>query len=232
MGSTIAERLSREPENEITVVDLDRQHPAGDTRANGRAHGGLATLRIPRVLDHAGAGDADLVAALTGNDEVNMVACQVVHSRYREFQPGSRSRTKIARLSYTQYNGVEALFGPDGLPVDVVIAPEDLITRYVDQLIRYPGAFQVLEFSDGARAVAGRARPGRIMADWENPGGACGSQGKGPDRGRLPGRPSPNGQWSDRHRGRRRSCSSLPGPTMSGNCSERSGRNNRKSATS
>ncbi len=148
MGSTIAERLSREPENEVTVVDLD----AGilrtiHERMDVRTVAGYASH--PRVLDHAGAGEADLIAALTGNDEVNMIACQVVHSRYREFEPGARTRTKIARLSYTHYNSVNALFGADGLPVDVVITPEDLITRHVEQLIRYPGATRVMEFSNG-----------------------------------------------------------------------------------
>jgi len=169
VGSTIAERLSREPENEITIVDLDTDilrkiHERMDVRtvAGHASH--------PGVLDHAGAGDSDLVIAVTGNDEVNMVACQVIHSRYGEFQSGARQRTKIARLRYTDYTGVDALFGSDGLPVDVVIAPEDLITRYVEQLIRFPGASQVLEFSDGralllgAEAQAGSWLVGRTPA--------------------------------------------------------------------
>lgn len=169
VGSTIAERLSREPDNEVTVVDLDSDIlRAIHERMDVRTVAGHASH--PSVLDHAGAGGADLVAALTGNDEVNMVACQVVHSRYREFEEGARARTKICRLSYTRYGGVKALFGDRGLPVDVMIAPEDLITRYVDQIIRYPGAFQVLEFSEGralllgARAQAGSWLVGRTPA--------------------------------------------------------------------
>ena len=154
VGSTIAERLSREPENEITVVDLDANILRGiHERMDVRTVTGHASH--PAVLDHAGAGDADLVMAVTGNDEVNMIACQVVHSRYREFRPESRQRTKIARLRYTEYSGVDNLFGPHGLPVDVVIAPEDLITRYVEQLVRFPGASQVLEFSDGRALLLG-----------------------------------------------------------------------------
>ena len=154
VGSTIAERLSREPENEITIVDLDADILRGiHERMDVRTVTGHASH--PSVLDHASAGDADLVMAVTGNDEVNLLACQVVHSRYREFRTGARKRTKIARLRYTAYSGVDALFGPDGLPVDVVIAPEDLITRYVQQLVRFPGASQVLEFSDGRALLLG-----------------------------------------------------------------------------
>ncbi|MCY3605701.1 MAG: Trk system potassium transporter TrkA [Gammaproteobacteria bacterium] len=170
VGSTIAERLSREPENEITIVDLDADIlRAIHERMDVRTVAGHASR--PGVLDHAGAGGADLVIAVTGNDEVNMVACQVVHSRYREFESGARRRTKIARLRYTEYSGIAALFGPHGLPVDVAIAPEDLITRYVEQLIRFPGASQVLEFSDGralllgAEARAGSWLVGRTPAE-------------------------------------------------------------------
>ncbi len=170
VGSTIAERLSREPENEITIVDLDADIlRAIHERMDVRTVAGHASH--PGVLDHAGAGVADLVIAVTGNDEVNMVACQVVHSRYREFEDGARRRTKIARLRYTEYSGIAALFGADGLPVDVAIAPEDLITRYVEQLIRFPGASQVLEFSDGralllgAEARAGSWLVGRTPAE-------------------------------------------------------------------
>ena len=87
VGSTIAERLSREPENEITVVDLDANIlRAIHERMDVRTVAGHASH--PAVLDHAGAGDADLVAALTGNDEVNMVACQVVHSRLPRVRAG------------------------------------------------------------------------------------------------------------------------------------------------
>ena len=154
VGSTIAERLSREPENEITIVDLDTDTlRAIHERMDVRTVAGHASR--PAVLDHAGAGEADLVIAVTGNDEVNMVACQVVHSRYREFEAGGRKRTKIARLRFTEYSRVDTLFGPHGLPVDVAIAPEDLITRYVEQLVRFPGASQVLEFSDGRALLLG-----------------------------------------------------------------------------
>ncbi len=169
VGSTIAERLSREPDNEITVVDLDTNTLRNiHERMDVRTVAGHASH--PGVLDHAGAGHADLIAALTGKDEVNMMACQVVHSRYREYEPGARTRTKIARLSNSQYKGVKGLFGPNGLPVDVLITPEDLITRYVEQLVRYPGASQVMEFSNGGalllsvRAQAGSWLVGKKLA--------------------------------------------------------------------
>jgi trk system potassium uptake protein TrkA len=58
----------------------------------------------------------------------------------------------------------EQLFGPDGVPVDVAISPSSLVTNYIEQLIRFPGALQVLDFAEGrVRLVATRARGGGAL---------------------------------------------------------------------
>jgi trk system potassium uptake protein TrkA len=50
------------------------------------------------------------------------------------------------------------LFTQDAIPVDVRISPEQLVCEYVEQLILYPGALQVLEFANGrVRLVGARA---------------------------------------------------------------------------
>jgi trk system potassium uptake protein TrkA len=50
------------------------------------------------------------------------------------------------------------------MPVDVVISPEQLVTENIEQLIHYPGAFQVLEFADGkVRLVGVRALDGGLL---------------------------------------------------------------------
>ena len=36
----------------------------------------------PEVMEAAGANDADMVIAVTQQDEINMVACQVAHSLF------------------------------------------------------------------------------------------------------------------------------------------------------
>jgi len=46
----------------------------------------------------------------------------------------------------------------------VWVSPEQLVTGYVEQLIRYPGALQVLDFADGrVRLVAVRAVQGGLL---------------------------------------------------------------------
>ena len=42
-----------------------------------------------------------------------------------------------------------SLFNNDSIPIDVIISPELLITRYIQKLIEYPGALQVLDFAGG-----------------------------------------------------------------------------------
>jgi trk system potassium uptake protein TrkA len=48
--------------------------------------------------------------------------------------------------------------------VDMFISPEQLVTEYIERLIRYPGALQVLDFADGkVRLVGVRARKGGLL---------------------------------------------------------------------
>src|SRR5262249_59837326 len=47
------------------------------------------------------------------------------------------------------------LCSDDALNVDVFISPEQLVTEYVERLIKYPGALQVLDFADGKVQLVG-----------------------------------------------------------------------------
>ena len=47
------------------------------------------------------------------------------------------------------------MFSDEALSVDVWISPEQLVTEYVERLIRYPGALQVLTFAAGRLRLVG-----------------------------------------------------------------------------
>ena len=50
------------------------------------------------------------------------------------------------------------MFAQEALPVDVLISPDRLVTEQIQQLIKHPGALQVLDFADGkAQMVVIRA---------------------------------------------------------------------------
>ena len=155
VGRTAAYHLAREEANDVTVVDVnDRLLRDLQDRLDIRTVAGNGAH--PNVLEMAGASNADMIVALTNSDEVNMVACQVAWTLFR-------TQTKIARIRSLAYTGHEGLFfdtdspPPDGagFPVDVYISPEELVTQYVERLIRYSGALQVLEFADGRVRLVG-----------------------------------------------------------------------------
>lgn len=150
VGSSAAYHLSREEANEVTVVDMspDVLRELQD-RLDIRTVVGHAAY--PDVLERAGADDMDIVVALTDSDETNMIACQVAYTVYH-------TPTKIARIRSAEFMNARKLFTQDAIPVDVRISPEQLVCEYVEQLILYPGALQVLDFADGrVRLVGARA---------------------------------------------------------------------------
>lgn len=156
VGRTAAYHLSREEANEVTVVDLngDALRELQDRLDIRTVHGNASA---PTVLEAAGAASADIIVALTSSDEVNMLACQVAYTLYR-------TPTKIARIRASDYLQRDGLFAEGGLAVDVWISPEQLVTEYIEQLIRYPGALQVLDFADGkVRLVGVRALRGGLL---------------------------------------------------------------------
>ncbi|MGX5915273.1 Trk system potassium transporter TrkA [Aliidiomarina sp. Khilg15.8] len=141
VGATLAENLVGE-QNEITIVDMDRHllnalQDKFDLRVvcgNG-AH--------PDILETAGADDADMIISVTSTDEVNMLSCQIAYSMFN-------TPTKIARIRSEQYiRYKDKLFHNQDMPVDYLIAPEQLVTNYIKRLIDYPGALQVMEFAAG-----------------------------------------------------------------------------------
>ena len=147
VGSSAAYHLSREEANEVTVVDVrpDVLRELQD-RLDIRTVVGHAAY--PDVLERAGANDADIVVALTDTDETNMVACQVAYTMFH-------TPTKIARIRSAEYMSANALFTQDAIPIDVRISPEQLVCEYIEQLILYPGATQVLDFANGRVRLVG-----------------------------------------------------------------------------
>ncbi|MGB1236828.1 MAG: Trk system potassium transporter TrkA [Pseudomonadales bacterium] len=150
VGGTLAENLASES-NDITVVDTDvaRLRELQD-RLDLRTVEGMGSF--PSTLEQAGAEDADLLIAVTNSDEVNMVACQLAQTIFN-------TPTKIARVrSHDYIRHGKKIFRREALPVDVLISPEQLVTKNVKRLIERPGALQVLDFAEGkAQLVAVKA---------------------------------------------------------------------------
>jgi len=156
VGGTLAENLVGE-KNEITVIDSDPTIlRALQDRLDLQVVEGVGSH--PDILKKAGAEDADMLIAVTNSDESNMLACQVAYSLFK-------TPTKIARVRSEQYIIYqEQLYKEQNIPVDHIIAPEQLVTTAIKRLIDYPGALQVVEFAEGkASLVAVKAYYGGLL---------------------------------------------------------------------
>ncbi|WP_396588059.1 Trk system potassium transporter TrkA [Bermanella sp. R86510] len=146
VGGTLAEHLATEG-NDITVVDTDGARLKElQNRLDIRTVRGKASF--PYVLEQAGGDDADMLVAVTNSDEVNMVACQVAHTIFQ-------TPTKISRIRSQEYSKHENLFGNHGVPIDVFISPEQVVTNYIKRLLEFPGALQVLDFANNKVKLVG-----------------------------------------------------------------------------
>ena len=142
VGSTIATQLAREGQ-EVTLID---QNPELVSRINDSidATAILGHASHPQTLEKAGAGDADMLIAVTHSDEVNMVACQIGYSVFNV-------PTKIARVRHQQYLQPEwkSMFANDHVAVDAVISPEIEVGNAVIRRLHTPGAVDSIPFMDG-----------------------------------------------------------------------------------
>ncbi len=140
VGGTLAEHLAIE-QNDVTVVDTNADKlRALQDRLDLQTVTGHASH--PDTLYRAGAEDADMLIAVTNSDEINMMACQIAYTLYK-------TPTKISRVRSPNYLAHADLFNSDHVPVDVLIGPEQLVTKSMRELIANPGALQVLDFADG-----------------------------------------------------------------------------------
>lgn len=134
VGYSIARYLAFE-ENDITVVDqsADLLKRISD-KIDVQPVVGFASH--PDVLQQAGAEEADLLIAVTGSDEVNMIACELAHSLFEV-------ETKIARIrnqSYLKPMWAD-MFHPQRLAIDVIISPEVEVAKALSRSTHIVGAF-------------------------------------------------------------------------------------------
>ncbi len=151
-GSSVAEALAGE-ENDIVVIDYNATFLAVlKERLNIRTIVGNAAH--PSILELADVKHTDLVIAVTDRDETNMLACTIINKFY------SRPKT-IARIRAIDYLKNPDLFGPNGIPIDIVISPEQSVMESIRNLIDLPGVLHISDFAGGlvrlfsVKAVAG-----------------------------------------------------------------------------
>ena len=154
VGSTLANLLSQE-DNDVIVVDQDPQ-PLKKLEEDADIRTVVGGASYPNILVNADIKNADMVVAVTGSDETNIVACLIS----KVLSNSIKTIARIREASYLKDKTKEAIQNGT-IPVDIVVSPEQLITNHIQALIDTPGALQVLEFGEGilhlvaAKAVRG-----------------------------------------------------------------------------
>ena len=139
VGFTIAKLLT-EQNHSITVIDQsgDDIQKINDS-LDVKAIVGKATS--PSVLERANTSDADMIIAVTRNDEINMLICQIAYSIFKVPK-------KIARIRSQEYLDPKfsILFNRENLPIDYVISPELEIAKSIQRKLEAPGALDNVPF--------------------------------------------------------------------------------------
>ena len=141
VGYTISKILS-EQNHSITVIDQssdDIQKINEDLDV--KAIVGKATY--PSILEKADATNADMIIAVTRNDEINMLICQIAYTVFN-------IQKKIARIRSQDYLNPKfsKVYNKENLPIDVIISPELEIARSIQRKLEAPGTLDNVPFAE------------------------------------------------------------------------------------
>ena len=140
VGYTIAKLLS-EQNHSISVIDQSSEDIQKINESlDVRAIVGKATY--PSVLEKANAAEADMIIAVTKNDEINMLICQIAFSIFKV-------QKKIARIRSKDYLNPKfsKVYNKENLPIDVIISPEIEIAKSIQRKLEAPGALDNVNFA-------------------------------------------------------------------------------------
>jgi trk system potassium uptake protein TrkA len=161
VGFHVASMLSREG-HRVTIIDVapakvERAAETLDVRAIC-GHGGS-----PETLAGANAESADLVLAVTDNDEVNLISTFTAKAL--------GAKRVVARVNSREYLEGSVLLYRDRLGIDLVISPVVLTSYEIAKFIENPDAFVIGSFARGkielrqVRVEAGSPLTGKPLKD-------------------------------------------------------------------
>lgn len=138
VGYTLAAYLAQE-NHDVTIVDQDASalEKASETLDVMCVRGNGANVR---TLLEAGADEADILIAVTTNDEMNMVCCLAAK------QLGTKYT--VARIRDPEYTESLTVL-KDKLNIDLVTNPERATAMEISRLLRFPFAINVETFAHG-----------------------------------------------------------------------------------
>jgi trk system potassium uptake protein TrkA len=149
VGLHIADRLSRE-DHDVVLIDRSAQRIAeAEERLDIQTVVGRGTS--PAILEQAGVNKADLLVAVTNDDEANLVSALLAKQ--------SGVDTSIVRLQFDDLRGAEASRLRKSMGVDHIIDPDVETAQEIFELLRFPGASEIFPMGGGEIMVIGARLP-------------------------------------------------------------------------
>ena len=139
VGQKLAEKLSQEENQNITVVDI-RNDIVQDIINQYDAMGIVGNGASVETLLEAGIETADILIAVTGSDEVNLLTCLLAKK--------TGNCQTIARVRKPNYTKELHLF-KDDLGLAMVINPELIAANEIARVLRFPSAIEIDTFAKG-----------------------------------------------------------------------------------
>ncbi len=125
--------------HDVTVIDAVRQHMEELVNLFD-VQGVCGSAAEPDILDEAQAARAELFIAVTGSDELNMLACY--------FARKMGAQHTIARIRNTDYNERSLAFMRQELHLSMSVNPDDMAARQLFNILKLPSAVQIETFSN------------------------------------------------------------------------------------
>ena len=141
VGYTISKILTQQ-NHSVTVIDQSSEDIQKiNENLDIKAIVGKATS--PTILEKADTHDADMIIAVTRNDEINMLICQIASTLFNVPK-------KIARIRSQEYLNPKfsSLFSKENLPIDFIISPELEIAKSIQRKLEAPGALDNIPFAE------------------------------------------------------------------------------------
>ena len=139
VGFSISKQLQSQGHS-VTVIDQSSEDikKINDTQD---VKGIVGRATFPSVLENAGAKDADMIIAVTRNDETNMIVCQIASSLFNISK-------KIARIRSQEFldGKWSKLYSKSNIPIDVIISPEREVAKSLFRKLEAPGALDNVPF--------------------------------------------------------------------------------------
>ena len=138
IGGSLARNLSNS-NYEVCIVDEDKNKLSDleDKLDIMTVEGHASHLN---TLKKSGLDNETTLLAVTSNDEVNIIACQLAKKVFKV-------KKTICRFRDDVYFDQLSVFG-EGV-IDIPISPEDEITSHLKELIDHPGSNQIESFANG-----------------------------------------------------------------------------------